>query len=73
MPVLQLYHPQGALAGERKAALAAKLTDILLTMEGNAVNLAWKLALAGPGWPLRRCSTVTAPSDPESTTENVRC
>ena len=36
MPVLQLYHPQGALAGERKAALAAKLTDVLLTMEGNA-------------------------------------
>lgn len=36
MPVLQLYHPQGALDSARKAALAAKLTDVLLTMEGNA-------------------------------------
>jgi len=36
MPVLQLYHPQGALDGGRKAALATKLTDVLLMMEGNA-------------------------------------
>ena len=36
MPVLQVYHPQGTLDGDRKAALAQKLTDVLLTMEGNA-------------------------------------
>lgn len=36
MPVIHLYHPQGALAGERKATLAGKLTDVLLTMEDNA-------------------------------------
>ncbi len=36
MPVLQLYHPQGALDGSRKAVLAAKLTDVLMMMEGNA-------------------------------------
>jgi phenylpyruvate tautomerase PptA (4-oxalocrotonate tautomerase family) len=36
MPVIQLFHPQAALDAEKKAALAAKLTDVLLTMEGNA-------------------------------------
>ncbi|HQR53359.1 MAG TPA: tautomerase family protein [Burkholderiales bacterium] len=36
VPVLQIYHPQGSLAGERKAALAQRLTEVLLTMEGNA-------------------------------------
>lgn len=36
MPVMQVFHPQGLLSDERKAALAQKLTDVLLTMEGNA-------------------------------------
>jgi hypothetical protein len=33
MPVLQVYYPQGSLQGERKAALARRLTDVLLMME----------------------------------------
>jgi phenylpyruvate tautomerase PptA (4-oxalocrotonate tautomerase family) len=33
---MQVYYPQGALPGNRKAELAQKLTDILLFMEGNA-------------------------------------
>ncbi|HXO65783.1 MAG TPA: tautomerase family protein [Steroidobacteraceae bacterium] len=36
MPVLQLYYPQGALAGEHKADLAQRFTDVLLGMEGGA-------------------------------------
>jgi phenylpyruvate tautomerase PptA (4-oxalocrotonate tautomerase family) len=36
MPVLQVYYPQGSLQGERKAALARRLTDVLLMMEGGA-------------------------------------
>ena len=36
MPVMQIYYPQGSLTGERKAALAQQLTDVLLMMEGNA-------------------------------------
>ena len=36
MPILQVYYPHGALPGERKAALAQRLTDVLLTMEGGA-------------------------------------
>jgi phenylpyruvate tautomerase PptA (4-oxalocrotonate tautomerase family) len=33
---MQVHYPQGALPGDRKAALAQKLTDVLLLMEGNA-------------------------------------
>ena len=36
MPVLQLYYPQGVLAGEQKAVLAQQFTDVLLAMEGGA-------------------------------------
>ncbi len=36
MPIMQVYYPQGSLPGERKAALAQQLTDVLLLMEGNA-------------------------------------
>ena len=36
MPVLQVYHPQGSLISDAKAALAGKLTDVLLAMEGGA-------------------------------------
>ncbi len=36
MPIMQIYYPQGSLTRERKAALAQKLTDVLLLMEGNA-------------------------------------
>jgi phenylpyruvate tautomerase PptA (4-oxalocrotonate tautomerase family) len=36
MPVMHVFHPQGLLTAERKAALAQKLTDVLLMMEGNA-------------------------------------
>jgi phenylpyruvate tautomerase PptA (4-oxalocrotonate tautomerase family) len=36
MPVLQIYFPAGLLIDERKAALAQRLTDVLLTMEGGA-------------------------------------
>jgi phenylpyruvate tautomerase PptA (4-oxalocrotonate tautomerase family) len=36
MPVLQVYFPAGSLIDERKAALAQRLTDVLLTMEGGA-------------------------------------
>jgi phenylpyruvate tautomerase PptA (4-oxalocrotonate tautomerase family) len=36
MPVMHVYHPEGSLSGERKASLASKLTDLLLTMEGGA-------------------------------------
>lgn len=34
MPVLQVYHPADAMDPQRKATLAGKLTDVLLTMEG---------------------------------------
>jgi phenylpyruvate tautomerase PptA (4-oxalocrotonate tautomerase family) len=36
MPVLQVYFPAGSLIDERKAALALRLTEVLLTMEGGA-------------------------------------
>jgi len=36
MPVLQVYFPAGSLIDERKAALAQRLTDVLLAMEGGA-------------------------------------
>jgi phenylpyruvate tautomerase PptA (4-oxalocrotonate tautomerase family) len=36
MPVLQIYYPQGSLHGDRKPALAQRLTQVLLTMEGGA-------------------------------------
>jgi phenylpyruvate tautomerase PptA (4-oxalocrotonate tautomerase family) len=36
MPIIQLYHPQGSLDQQRKAQLAQKLTDVLITMEGGA-------------------------------------
>ncbi|HTX23797.1 MAG TPA: hypothetical protein VMD03_04005 [Steroidobacteraceae bacterium] len=36
MPVLQVYYPHEALDADRKAALAQRLTDVLLTMEGGA-------------------------------------
>jgi phenylpyruvate tautomerase PptA (4-oxalocrotonate tautomerase family) len=36
MPIMQIYYPQGSLTDERKAALAQRLTDVLLLMEGNA-------------------------------------
>ncbi len=36
MPILQVYYPRGSLEGERKAALARRMTDVLLTMEGGA-------------------------------------
>jgi phenylpyruvate tautomerase PptA (4-oxalocrotonate tautomerase family) len=36
MPVIQLQYPQSALDTERKAQLAGRLTEVLLTMEGGA-------------------------------------
>ncbi|MGJ7506550.1 tautomerase family protein [Variovorax sp. GT1P44] len=36
MPIIQLHHPAGSLDKGRKAALAQRLTDVLLTMEGGA-------------------------------------
>jgi phenylpyruvate tautomerase PptA (4-oxalocrotonate tautomerase family) len=36
MPMLQVYFPAGSLIDERKAALAQRLTDVLLAMEGGA-------------------------------------
>ena len=36
MPVLQVYYPRNALSADRKAALAAQLTEVLLRMEGGA-------------------------------------
>jgi phenylpyruvate tautomerase PptA (4-oxalocrotonate tautomerase family) len=36
MPVLQVHFPAGSLIEERKATLAQRLTDVLLTMEGGA-------------------------------------
>lgn len=36
MPVIHVYHPEGSLYGERKAALAQCLTDAMLEMEGGA-------------------------------------
>jgi phenylpyruvate tautomerase PptA (4-oxalocrotonate tautomerase family) len=36
MPVLQVRYPKGALDSKTKGALAAKLTDVLLSMEGGA-------------------------------------
>ena len=36
MPIIRVYHPQGGLNGEQKAALAQRLTDVLITMEGGA-------------------------------------
>jgi phenylpyruvate tautomerase PptA (4-oxalocrotonate tautomerase family) len=36
VPIVQVCYPQGALTDQRKAALAQRLTDVLLMMEGNA-------------------------------------
>lgn len=36
MPIIRVYYPQGVLDGQRKAALAQRLTDVLITMEGGA-------------------------------------
>lgn len=36
MPIIQLQYPQGALDRDRKAALAGRLTEVMLTMEGGA-------------------------------------
>ncbi|MGC1781640.1 MAG: hypothetical protein WA708_03885 [Acidobacteriaceae bacterium] len=36
MPIMQVYFPQGALDQGRKAALAQRLTDVLMVMEGGA-------------------------------------
>ena len=36
MPIMQVHYPEGSLDGERKSALANRLTDVLLTMEGGA-------------------------------------
>jgi phenylpyruvate tautomerase PptA (4-oxalocrotonate tautomerase family) len=36
MPVPQVYFPAGSLINGRKDALAQRLTDVLLTMEGGA-------------------------------------
>ena len=40
MPIMQIYYPQGSLTDERKGALAQRLTDVLLLMEGNAKTTA---------------------------------
>ncbi len=36
MPVMQVHYPNGALDVERKSALAQRLTDVLIKMEGGA-------------------------------------
>ena len=36
MPIIRVYYPQGALDSEKKAVLAQRLTDVLITMEGGA-------------------------------------
>lgn len=36
MPIMQVQYPSGALDSKRKASLARKLTEVLLTMEGGA-------------------------------------
>ena len=36
MPIMRVSYPQGALNAERKAALAKRLTDELIAMEGGA-------------------------------------
>jgi phenylpyruvate tautomerase PptA (4-oxalocrotonate tautomerase family) len=36
MPIIQLQHPAGSLDKDRKAALAQRLTEVLLAMEGGA-------------------------------------
>jgi phenylpyruvate tautomerase PptA (4-oxalocrotonate tautomerase family) len=36
MPVIRISYPSGALDGHQKAALAARLTDVLIKMEGGA-------------------------------------
>jgi phenylpyruvate tautomerase PptA (4-oxalocrotonate tautomerase family) len=36
MPVMQVYYPEAALDRDRKAALARRLTDVLIAMEGGA-------------------------------------
>jgi phenylpyruvate tautomerase PptA (4-oxalocrotonate tautomerase family) len=36
MPIMQVHHADGALDANQKAALAERLTDVLLTMEGGA-------------------------------------
>ncbi len=36
MPVIRVTYPRGALDGDQKAALAARLTDVLINMEGGA-------------------------------------
>jgi phenylpyruvate tautomerase PptA (4-oxalocrotonate tautomerase family) len=38
MPIIHLHHPAGSLDAEHKAALAHRLTDVLLTMEGGAAT-----------------------------------
>jgi phenylpyruvate tautomerase PptA (4-oxalocrotonate tautomerase family) len=36
MPIMQVHHADGALDAKQKAALAERLTNVLLTMEGGA-------------------------------------
>src|SRR5271170_2881456 len=36
MPIMQVFYQSGSLQAERKTALAQRLTDVLLTMEGGA-------------------------------------
>ena len=36
MPIMQVHYPEGALNQQRKAALAQRLTDALIAMEGGA-------------------------------------
>ena len=36
MPIMQVQYPEAALDGDRKAALAQRLTDVLIAMEGGA-------------------------------------
>jgi phenylpyruvate tautomerase PptA (4-oxalocrotonate tautomerase family) len=36
MPIMQVHYPEGSLDEARKAALAQRLTDVLIAMEGGA-------------------------------------
>ncbi|HMN76623.1 MAG TPA: hypothetical protein PKC97_11195 [Burkholderiaceae bacterium] len=36
MPIIQVQHPRSSLSAEQKAAIAARLTEVLLQMEGGA-------------------------------------
>ena len=48
MPIMQVHYPEGALDQGRKAALAQRLTDVLIAMEGGANTAGGRTTASSP-------------------------